>query len=162
MTLEWESITQTHGGSSAITRFFIKMPVRRRKVCMIRQVVVLLFDHQIINTYDVAYGLSIDPDDPGDSLLNADSRMFVLGRWTDKNNSNVGRQTLTDNPVRYMFPEGITCAYGRIPFFIQNSNNNAATHTTRLTVFFEFIEVSPQEVAVAVVRRGRGVSRRVP
>lgn len=162
MVLDLVSRDFEHGGTLAITRFFVDMPVVAGKICMIRQVHVLLVDFARLNAYDISYGMSLDPDDPGDSLIGADSRMFISGRYSKFQLTAVGFQVLVNNPIQYHFPEGLKCPYGRLPFFIQHSNANVATTFYRVTVFYDLVKLSPQELAVAVMRRGRGETRRVP
>lgn len=139
-----------------MTRFFIDMPLVAGKICMIKKVDVMIVDFIRLSLYDVSYGLSLDPDDPGLSLVAGDNRMFVVGRWVRFQNSGVGFQVIENNPVQYQFPEGLPCPYTRLPFFIQHSNNNATTCSYRVSVFFTLEKVSKVDLAIAVVRRGRG------
>ncbi len=162
MVLDLAVRSMTHGGTAAITRFDVYMPVVPNKICMIRRVHVALIDFARLDSYDVTYGLSLDPEHAPQSLVAADSRMFLMGRYAVFEQTAVGFAVGVVNPIQFHYPEGIPCPYSRLPFFLQNSNNNANTVSLRISVFFELIKMTPQEIAIAVMRRGRGETRRVP
>jgi len=147
------------GGSSAINRFFIDMPLVAGKICMIRQVHFLLVDWARTADYDITFGVSVDPDAVPASMIAADSRMFVLGRWALRQSTAVGFQVGEILPRQFFFPEGIKCPYTRLPAFVQHSNTNANVSNYRVAIFFEFLKISAQDLAVAVLRRGRGATR---
>lgn len=159
MVLDIVTRSFTHGGTTAITRFLIDMPVVPGKLCLIRQVQFLLVDWERIVSYDMTYAMSLDPDDVGENLVGADSRKFIVGRYATRLATSVGFQFADFLPRIYQFPEGLQCPYSRLPIFIQNSNNNAATAQWRVAVFFELVKISPVDLAVAVVRRGRARTR---
>ncbi len=150
------------GGTTAIDRFNIDMPIVPNKLCLIRQVQVLNVDWGNTALFDQTFGMSLDPDHVPASLVAADSRMFILARYVRIQLTAEGFQSVEGNPKIFHFAEGMQCPYGRLPFFVQNSNNNAAVTDYRIAVFFTLERVSPQELAVAVMRRGRGETRRVP
>lgn len=160
MPLEWVVRPIDHGGSSTVTRFFIDMPLAPGKICMIKQVHVWREDMATLLTYDSTFALSADPDQPAPASLSQPlSRIFLLGRWAQELATTVGFQVLTPNPMVFHFPEGIACPYTQLPFFLQHSNTGATVTTYRVTVFFEYVKVTKQELAIAVLRRGRGVTR---
>lgn len=163
MVLEWIVRNANHPGSTtAVQRFFIDMPARSAKLCVIRQIHVWLEDWGNIRQFDIAFALSMDPDHTTPANLNfPDSRIPLMIRWARNEYTAVGFQVGEINPLVYHFPEGLVCPHGRLPFFIQNSNNAAVSNDYRLTIFFEFVKATQEEVAVAVMRRGRGVGRRV-
>lgn len=146
----------SNGTSAAIERFDIDMPVAPGKICMIRQVQFLLIDFTRLSEYDISWGMSMDPDHAPASLIAADSRMFLVGRFSREVGTFVGFQVLNPNPQVYQFPEGIPCPYSRLPFFVQHSNTNSNVCNYRVAVLFTFEKVSKAELAIAVVRRGRG------
>jgi len=149
----------SHGGTIAITRFDIDMPTPTNKICLIRQVQFLLVDFQRMALYDVAFGLSLDPDHAPTSLIAADSRMPVVGRYSRHTITSVGFQTIEDAPKIFYFPEGLKCPYTRLPFFVQHSIADATTANYRVCILFEVEKVTKQELAVAILRRGRGLTR---
>lgn len=151
-----------HSGTAAVTQFLIDMPITPKRICLIRQVHFLLVDAARLVNYDVSYGMSLDPDDPGTSLIAADSRMFISGRFTSLTSTAVGFQFIVPNPTVWHFPEGLRCPYARLPWFIQHSNNSGNVSNYRVTVFFELVPVSARDLTIAVLRRGRGETRRVP
>jgi len=146
----------SHGGTAAITRFDVEMPTPTNKICLIRQVQFLMVDYQRMALYDITYGLSLDPDHAPASLVAGDSRLPVVGRYSRHTITSVGFQTQDNNPRTFMFPEGLKCPYTRLPFFMQHSNNNANVANYRVCILYEVEKVSKQELALAVVRRGRG------
>jgi len=151
------------GGTDAVVRFLIDFPQVTGKLCLIKAVHVWREDWTTLTIYDVTYALSADPDQPATLSLTAPlSRVFLLGRWSFDQLTLIGVLYGVTNPVQFPYPEGIECPYTRLPFFIQHSNNNAAVTDYRVTVFFEYVKRTPQELAISVMRRGRGVSRRVP
>ncbi len=160
MPLNFVVTRMLHPGSTTdILRFFIEMPVVPGKVCMIRQVHVELVDRvRTQSLYDQDFALSADPDHTLVSMLQLDSTIFLKGRYVVAQPTIVGFQVMV-NPEKFLYPEGIPCPHSRLPFFIQNSNTSAADTDWHVTIFFELVKVTAQEMAVAVVRRGRGVTR---
>lgn len=162
MPLDLVARSFSHGGTAAITRFNVDMPTPEGNICLIRQVQFIQVDFQRMALYDITYGLSLDPDHAPASLIAADSRMPVVGRISRHTITSVGFQTQENNPRIFMFPEGLKCPYTRLPFFMQHSNNNATTANYRVCILYEVEKVSKQELAVAILRRGRGTTRRTP
>ena len=150
------------GSTVAIQRFFIDMPVVPGKICMIRQVQVRLVQLSRANNYGLFFAMSVDPDHVLASTVIMDSTMFLSGQWENVLQTTVGFQLVTGLPWIFHFPEGIKCPYTRLPFFVQHSNTGAPTADWVITVLYEFVARTPQELAIAVMRRGRGVGRRVP
>jgi len=154
---------QSVGGVTTIQRFFIDMPIPTDKICLIRQVQVQLVELiRPITNFDVFYAMSVDPDHVLSSMILMDSTIFLSGVWELLNFTGVGFVLGNGIPWTFYYPEGIRCPYTRLPFFIQHSNNSVASPNWHVKVFFEFVKKTPQELAVAVMRRGRGVTRRVP
>lgn len=149
------------GGTTAIQRTFIDMPISPGKLCLIRQVRVQIV--QLVNqrSFDVFYGMSVDPDHVLASTVLWDSTMFIQASIIISRADFTGEEQLR-SPETFLFPEGIECPYGRLPFFIQNSNTSAIVQDWNITVFFEYIKKDARDLAIAVMRRGRGVTRRVP
>jgi len=161
MVLDWVIDSFDHSTSSAILRRFIDMPeTRPGKMCMIRKVHVSIEDLSNIRTYDISFAMSADPDAAVPALMwRANSSFFLMGRLATHTASGIGFQIMEFSPLIFEFAEGIKCPYSRLPFFIEHSNANTAVTTYRITVFYEFISVNAKELAVAVLRRGRGVTR---
>ncbi len=149
---------QHPGGTIAILRSFIDMPVTPKKKCEIRQVQVYRVEGQRETAFDMFFAISADPDHVLESSILLDSTIFLSGRYQRVVTTSVGLQHL-EMPSIFQYPEGISCPYTRLPFFVQNSNTNALFTNWLVTVFFEFVTLTPQELAIAVVRRGRGVTR---
>ncbi len=148
--------------SSAIQRFFIDMPITPKKLCMIRQVQVEIVQRNRILNFDAFYAMSIDPDHVLTSMVLLDSTMFLSGVWEIVQGTLIGFHAEGGTPFIFHFPEGIQCPHGRLPFFVQHSNTNANDIDWIVKVFFEFEPISAKELSIAVLRRGRGVTRRVP
>ncbi len=156
-----KSFTDTTS-TAAIQRRFIDMPMVPKKMCLIRQVQVVIFQMDRIRAfYDLTYAMSVDPDHVLASMIDLDSTMFLFGRQQNILHSTVGFQYAKSHET-YMYPEGIECPYTRLPFFVQHSNANTATTDWNIRVFFEFKNLTAEQTAIAVLRRGRGVTRRVP
>lgn len=150
------------GSTAAIQRTFIDMPVVKGKICLIRKVLLNLVElDRIRSAFDVFYAISVDPDHVLDSFTILDSTIFLHGSYNILRDSSASFN-MYKNPEIFDYMEGIRCPYSRLPFFVQNSNTNSQTANYNLTVFYELIALTPQELAVAVMRRGRGVTRRVP
>lgn len=162
MALEWVVKRIEHNPSATtIGRFTIDMPIRQRKVCLIRQVQVLDHAWGANANRDMDYIISIDPDHATPTTLESvDPRFFVKGRHIQMVVTEAGQQ-IDNQPVVFMYPEGIVCAHGRLIVFIQHSNASAAATLMHITVFFEYRKMTAEEVTIAVVRRGRGESRRI-
>ena len=163
MPLEFVSHHFTsEGGSSAIRRSFIDMPIVPKKLCVIRQVhvhVVQLDRPRQSQGYDLAYAISIDPDHVLQSTVLLDSTIFVSGVWQTGRHTSVGFEFMGGLPWIFHFPEGMKCPHSRLPLFVQHSNTNTLDTDWVIRIFFEFVSLTPQELAVAVLRRGRGVTR---
>jgi len=149
---------QHPGGTTAIQRSFIDMPVAPKKTCHIRQVQVHIVEAQRIINFDAFYGISVDPDHVLRSFILLDSTMFLMGQYNIAEQTAIG-QHLFLAPRTFMYPEGINCPYTRLPFFVQNSNTNAFVTNWLVKVFYEFVSLTAQELALAIVRRGRAVTR---
>ncbi len=148
------------GGTTAIQRFFIDMPLVTKKVCMIRQVHVVQIELQRAEThYDTRFAMSVDPDHVLANMIILDSTIFLSGSWQQILSTNVGFAVATENEKIFHFPEGIECPYTRLPFFINHSNTAAVVTNWVVRVFYEFVSLTAQELATAVLRRGRGVTR---
>jgi len=147
------------GSNSAIQRFFVDMPLVTKKICLIRQVQVQIIEAVRVLSYDISFGMSVDPDHVLQSFVLLDSTMFLSGRFQNVIASAVGQDQEGGLPWIFQYPEGIKCPYTRLPFFIQHSNTAAVTTNWHVTVFFEYLPITAQELAVAVLRRGRGATR---
>jgi len=144
--------------SSAIQRFLIDMPVVSGKLCLIKQIHVNIKQPSRTNQFGIFYAMSIDPEHVLTSSIILDSTIFL--------SNDIGNTVLTAvgfvvdhglSPV-FHFPEGIKCPYTRLPFFVQHSNTTDASIDWQIKVFYEFLQLSQKELAIAVVRRGRGVT----
>jgi len=147
------------GSTTAIQRTFIDMPNVPKKTCMIRQVHIELFQRVRGLFFDSSFALSADPDHATVDMVILDSTIFVSGRWQVVNNSAIGFELHGGVPFIWKFPEGIDCPYTRLPFFVQHSNTNSNTIDWQIKVFYELVKLTPQELAIAIVRRGRAVTR---
>ncbi len=148
--------------NSSIQRFFIDFPLPTGRICLIKQVQVLNIDFGRMGNFDLTFGMSLDPDHVPQSLIAADSRMPIVGRFSRHTATSVGFQTADLFPIIFQFPEGLACPYTRLPFFVQHSNTAVVSVNWRVCVLFEFVKLTGQQLAVAVMRRGRGETRRVP
>jgi len=164
MVLHWVTKRALHpGGTTTVQRFFIDMPVVTGKICLIKQAHVFLEDWGNLKSFDVGIAISADPDHAVPATLAAeDSRYFVFQRFARIFETAVGQQQTENNPRVYHYPEGISCPYSRLPFFVQNSNTSGADIDYHITLFFEYTKVSATEMAIATLRRGRATTRRVP
>jgi len=160
MPLDIVALNFLNVSTAAVVRHFVDMPVNPGKICLIRHVDFLIFEADRIRTsYDVFWAMSVDPDDDAaEGLIAPDSRKFLSGTYNDLEATNVGFEIWT-NQKRYDFPEGIKCPFTRLPFFIQHSNNSANPANYQVRVLYELVKATPQEIAVAVLRRGRAVTR---
>ena len=150
--------------SAAVQRFFIDMPVVSGKICMIRKVHWLMVEgvSRVVSNFDISFGMSLDPDGVGLNFGTLpDSSMFLVDRFVKGQITAVGFAIDFGNRV-YDYDEGLPCPYSRLPFFVQHSNTGALSVTHNVKVFFTFERLTSQELAIAVARRGRGVTRRVP
>lgn len=150
------------GSTTAIQRFFVDMPTAPKKTCLIRQVQVTQVELDRARTaYDTRFAMSVDPDHVAASLILRDSTMFLSGSFQGLVATAVGFFMHT-TPFTYFYPEGIRCPYTRLPFFVQHSNTNSAVTNWNITVFYEFVSVTAQELAIAILRRGKGETITVP
>lgn len=149
------------GSSSVIQRSFIDMPVVPGKICLVKIAHVELVQRERVRTaYDVSWAISVDPDHVLDSMVLLDSTIFCHGDYQMLRTTAAGENHVT-NPEVFHYPDGIRCPYARLPFFFQATNTNSATADLNVRLFFTLEKRTAQELAVAVLRRGRGETRRV-
>jgi len=151
---------QHPGSTTVIQRTFIDMPIVPGKICLIKLVHFELFQRDRPRTaYDVQWAISVDPDHvlPTD-LVRLDSTIFCHGVYQMLRTSAAGENHVT-NPEIFHYPDGIPCPYTRLPLFVQHSNTNASTADYNVQIFYTLEKRTPQQLAVSVLRRGRGVTR---
>jgi len=145
--------------TTAIQRFLIDMPTVPKKLCLIRQIDVIPFQLSRVLNFDINYGMSVDPDHTIVSMVTPDSTMFLTGGLHRAQITAIGFAIVTYFEGIFRYPEGIECPYTRLPFFIQHSNTGNFFIDWTVRVFYEYVTMTAQEIATAVLRRGRAVTR---